>query len=61
VSPPPRNTDSPARADQAQSRASVLAGGYRRLTLGLVTAVLLVAFEAMAVATAMPVAWAAGS
>ena len=38
------------------SRPGILAPAYRRTTLGLVTVVLLVAFESMAVATAMPVA-----
>jgi MFS family permease len=36
--------------------AGIFSGCYRRLTLGIVATVFLVAFEAMAVATAMPVA-----
>lgn len=46
-----------SRAGQAGARVErILAPAYRRLTIGIVSVILLVAFEAMAVATAMPVA-----
>ena len=41
---------------RATSRTGILSPAYRRTTIGLVTVVLLIAFESMAVATAMPVA-----
>jgi MFS family permease len=49
--------DSSGETEQAQRPESgILTRPYRRLTLGLVSVILLVAFEGMAVATAMPVA-----
>ena len=58
----PLATSSAATASDAASAAApaapagVLSGPYRALTLGIVSCVLLVAFEAIAVNTAMPVA-----
>jgi len=53
-------SDQPAPADSGTDAApdtgGVLSGRYRALTLGIVSCVLLVAFEATAVNTAMPVA-----
>lgn len=46
----------PSRHPHPQQSDSVLSRPYRALTFGIVTVVALVAFEAMAVATAMPVA-----
>ncbi len=43
-----------AEAAPAVSPASLFAPGYRRLTVGIVAVILLIAFEAMAVATVMP-------
>ena len=55
-SAPDRETDLPAAAIDAGGTGGVLSGPYRALTLGIVSCVLLVAFEATAVNTAMPVA-----
>ncbi|WP_328806770.1 MFS transporter [Streptacidiphilus fuscans] len=44
------------RADQADSSVGILTRPYRMLTVGIVACVLLIAFEATAVNTAMPVA-----
>jgi len=44
------------RAPQLESPARVFSSAYRRLSLGIVAVVALIAFEALAVATAMPVA-----
>ena len=54
----PSDQPAPAdsRTDAAPDTGGVLSGRYRALTLGIVSCVLLVAFEATAVNTAMPVA-----
>ncbi|MFF6780300.1 MFS transporter [Streptomyces sp. NPDC012510] len=55
----PRGTDvtqSPAPTPVADGEESVLSRSYRGLSIGIVSVVLLIAFEAMAVGTAMPVA-----
>nr|WP_225447747.1 MFS transporter [Streptacidiphilus sp. P02-A3a] len=49
-------SDETAPADLAPTEGGVLSGRYRALTIGIVSCVLLVAFEATAVNTAMPVA-----
>ncbi|MEE1838008.1 MFS transporter [Streptomyces sp. SP17KL33] len=49
-------TQSPAPTSVADGEASVLSRSYRGLSIGIVSVVLLIAFEAMAVGTAMPVA-----
>ncbi|MHA6760319.1 MFS transporter [Streptacidiphilus sp. PAMC 29251] len=54
--PPPSSAEpSPAGSSPAE-RGGVMSGPYRALTLGIVSCVLLVAFEATAVNTAMPIA-----
>ena len=50
------HTTHPATTDAELAQDTVLSGPYRALTLGIVSTVLLVAFEATAVNTAMPVA-----
>jgi MFS family permease len=49
-------TQSPAPTPVADGGESVLSRSYRGLSIGIVSVVLLIAFEAMAVGTAMPVA-----
>ena len=49
-------TQSPATTPVADGTESVLSRSYRGLSIGIVSVVLLIAFEAMAVGTAMPVA-----
>ncbi|SFN79582.1 Major Facilitator Superfamily protein [Streptomyces sp. cf124] len=49
-------TQSPAPTSVADGEDSVLSRSYRGLSIGIVSVVLLIAFEAMAVGTAMPVA-----
>ncbi|MFF9777800.1 MFS transporter [Streptomyces sp. NPDC013978] len=49
-------TQSPAPTSVADGEESVLSRSYRGLSIGIVSVVLLIAFEAMAVGTAMPVA-----
>ncbi|MBD9702205.1 MFS transporter [Streptomyces sp. ID01-12c] len=49
-------TRSPAPTSVADGEDSVLSRSYRGLSVGIVSVVLLIAFEAMAVGTAMPVA-----
>ncbi|MEV6384537.1 MFS transporter [Streptomyces sp. NPDC051773] len=49
-------TRSPAPTSVADGEDSVLSRSYRGLSIGIVSVVLLIAFEAMAVGTAMPVA-----
>ncbi|MFE7838040.1 MFS transporter [Streptomyces sp. NPDC057474] len=49
-------TQSPAPSAVADGEQSVLSRSYRGLSIGIVSVVLLIAFEAMAVGTAMPVA-----
>ncbi|MDX3645549.1 MFS transporter [Streptomyces sp. MB09-02B] len=49
-------TRSPAPTSVADREDSVLSRSYRGLSIGIVSVVLLIAFEAMAVGTAMPVA-----
>ncbi|ULR51002.1 MFS transporter [Streptomyces deccanensis] len=49
-------TQSPAPTPVADGAESVLSRSYRGLSIGIVSVVLLIAFEAMAVGTAMPVA-----
>ena len=46
----------PSAQDGAATSASVWSGELRRLTAGIIALILLIAFEAMAAATAMPVA-----
>ncbi|MER6977078.1 MFS transporter, partial [Streptomyces carpinensis] len=48
--------DAPARVATDAATDSVLSRAYRSLSVGIVSVVLLIAFEATAVATAMPVA-----
>ncbi|MGP4114395.1 MFS transporter [Streptomyces sp. 4N509B] len=56
-SPPVPPVEAGAEADDSEGAAGgVLARPYRALTLGCVSTVLLIAFEAMAVGTAMPAA-----
>ncbi len=55
----PRDTDvaqAPAPSAPALGEEGVLSRSYRGLSIGIVSVVLLIAFEAMAVGTAMPVA-----
>ncbi|TDC66659.1 MFS transporter [Streptomyces hainanensis] len=62
ASPPPRSPREPGRGSAPEPAAapegggSVLSAGYRALTLGCVSSILLIAFEAMAIGTAMPAA-----
>jgi MFS family permease len=43
-------------SERRSETGSLLSGAYRRMTIGIVAVIFLLAFEAMAVATAMPVA-----
>jgi MFS family permease len=43
-------------SERPAEAGSLLSGAYRRMTIGIVAVIFLIAFEAMAVATAMPVA-----
>ncbi|MBC9725535.1 MFS transporter [Streptomyces sp. TRM68367] len=59
TAPNPRDTDTadiPELPPAAELAESVLSGPYRALSIGIVSVVLLIAFEATAVGTAMPVA-----
>ncbi|MFD2690318.1 MFS transporter [Streptomyces phyllanthi] len=60
TTPEPRDTDlvdtSPASSASELEDGGVLQGPYRSLSIGIVSVVLLIAFEATAVGTAMPVA-----
>ncbi|MFE6360101.1 MFS transporter [Streptomyces sp. NPDC057806] len=52
----PRDTDALTTSDEPDPADTVLSRSYRALSVGIVSVVLLIAFEATAVGTAMPVA-----
>ena len=52
----PSSAESTESAESAESTDTVLSRSYRALSIGIVSVVLLIAFEATAVGTAMPVA-----
>ncbi|MFI9771582.1 MFS transporter [Streptomyces sp. NPDC052415] len=52
----PRDTDALTTSDEPDPADTVLSRSYRALSIGIVSVVLLIAFEATAVGTAMPVA-----
>ncbi|MFF5971691.1 MFS transporter [Streptomyces sp. NPDC012769] len=56
VAPPPSEPEPAPAADAPAGGGSVLDRGHRALSIGIVSVVLLIAFEATAVGTAMPVA-----
>ncbi|QKW06778.1 MFS transporter [Streptomyces sp. NA04227] len=56
TAPPQQNGGAESGSGKREATEGVLSGAYRSLSIGIVSVVLLIAFEATAVGTAMPVA-----